>query len=139
MARLLGIDPGTKRCGVAVSNTSESMAFPRPALATDESLLRQIRALVLEEEIEGIVVGRPVSLAGRKTSSTQVADELFEQLIAEFSPMDIVQVDERLTTVEASRSLSEAGLSLKQQKSHVDSAAAVILLQSFLEGRRVDG
>jgi putative holliday junction resolvase len=136
MARLLGIDPGSRRCGVAVTDRDESMAFPRPALATDEQLVDHLRSLVEDESIELVVIGRPVALSGNETASTKSADTLFELLVAGLAPTPIVQWDERLTTHEAQRSLSQAGVKAKNHREHVDSAAAVIMLQSYLEGRR---
>jgi putative Holliday junction resolvase len=136
MARLLGIDPGSKRCGVAVTDRDESMAFPRPALATNDNLLGSLRSLVDEESVELVVIGRPVALSGNETASTQEADALYELLVDGLSPIPVVQWDERLTTHEAQRSLSQAGMKAKNHRGHVDSAAAVIMLQSYMDGRR---
>jgi putative Holliday junction resolvase len=136
MARLLGIDPGTRRCGVAVTDRDESMAFPRPALATNDELVESLRSLVEDESIELVVIGRPVALSGNETASTKEADALFERLEQGLAPVPVVQWDERLTTHEAQRSLSQAGLKAKNHREHVDSAAAVIMLQSYMDGRR---
>lgn len=136
MARLLGVDPGTVRCGIAVSDSAHAMAFPRPALARDGKFVERLRALIEEEQVEGLVVGRPLSLAGRETPSTQSADELFEELREAFGALRVVQWDERLTSVEAGRALSQAGLKARAQRDHVDSAAAVIMLQHYLDGER---
>jgi putative Holliday junction resolvase len=136
MARLLGIDPGSKRCGVAVTDRDESMAFPRPALATNDQLVGSLRLIVEDENVELVVIGRPVALSGNETSSTQEADALYEQLVDSLAPVPVVQWDERLTTHEAQRSLSQAGVKAKKHREHVDSAAAVIMLQSYMDGRR---
>jgi putative holliday junction resolvase len=136
MARLLGIDPGTRRCGVAVTDRDESMAFPRPALATNDELVESLRSLVEDESIELVVIGRPVALSGNETASTKEADALFERLEQGLAPVPVVQWDERLTTHEAQRSLSQAGLKAKNHRERVDSAAAVIMLQSYMDGRR---
>ena len=136
MARLLGIDPGSKRCGVAVTDRDESMAFPRPALATNDHLVESLRSLVDEEGVELVVIGRPVALSGNETASTKEADGLYELLVDGLAPIPVVQWDERLTTHEAQRSLSQAGVKAKNHREHVDSAAAVIMLQSYMEGRR---
>lgn len=134
MARLLGLDPGTRRCGVAVSNGAQTMAFPRSALANDERLLELLRELIESDEIAGLVVGRPIALSGRTTASTTNADALFHRLRETFAPLPVTQWDERLTTHEAQRALSEAGIRAKSQRQHVDSAAAVILLQNYMDG-----
>lgn len=136
MARLLGIDPGSKRCGVALTDRDESMAFPRPPLATNDLLVRNVRSLVEEEGVELVVIGRPVALSGNETASTREADALYGLLVEGLAPTSVVQWDERLTTHEAQRSLSQAGVKAKDHREHVDSAAAVIMLQSYLEGHR---
>lgn len=112
------------------------MAFPRDAFSVDDDLVGAIRRAVDEESVELVVVGRPVSLAGATTSSTVLADELFASLVAALAPLDVLQVDERLTTVEAQRSLRGAGHREKDQRARIDSAAAVVLLQSYLDGAR---
>jgi putative Holliday junction resolvase len=138
MPRLLGLDPGAVRCGVAVTNSAASMAFPRPALKNDASLLAVLAALVDEEGVATIVVGRPVALSGNETKSTLNADALFGAIVDAFPGLDVVQWDERLTTFEAQRSLRQAGVRAKDQREHLDSAAAVIMLQNYVDGRHVD-
>ena len=134
MTRYLGIDPGTVRCGVAITDSAASMAFPRPALARDERLVVALRSLVDEESVGALVIGRPLALSGKVTASTTSADELFATLRESFDDLLVVQWDERLTTIEASRSLSGAGLRARDQRSHLDSAAAVIMLQNYIDG-----
>jgi putative Holliday junction resolvase len=121
---------------VAVTNREASMAFPRPALATDDHLVDALHLMTVEEGVELVVVGRPVALSGNETASTKEADALYARLRDEFAPLPVVQWDERLTTHEAQRSLSAAGMKTKNHRAHVDSAAAVIMLQSYMEGRR---
>jgi len=134
MVRLLGIDPGTKRCGVAVTDSSETMAFPRPALVYDDGVVARVAALCEEEGVELVVVGRPVSLSGTTTPSTDFADQFFEDLSRSLA-LPVVQHDERLTTTAAQRSLSDAGLKVKEHKSRIDSAAAVVMLQHYADVR----
>jgi putative Holliday junction resolvase len=138
MARTLGIDPGTKRCGIAITDSAHTMAFPRPALANDERLLAELRALIDEEGASTIVVGRPVALSGNETASTHSADELYERLVAQFADIAVIQWDERLTTFQAQRSLAQAGIRAKNHRDHVDSAAAVIMLQNYVDGLSAD-
>jgi putative Holliday junction resolvase len=134
MARVLGIDPGTKRCGIAVTNSDQTMAFPRPAIARDDQTISRLRDLVEEESIGVIVIGRPIALSGRDTASTADADVLFDQVRKNFDALIVSQWDERLTTREAQKSLSEAGLTTKGSRDRIDSAAAVIMLQNYLDG-----
>jgi putative Holliday junction resolvase len=138
VARLLGIDPGSRRCGIAITDSDQTMAFPRPALDVDESLMGKIAELVEDEAVGLIVVGRPISLSGNETESTEQADELYRAIRERVHHATVIQWDERLTTVEAQRSLSGAGMKEKNQRSHVDSAAAVIMLQHYLDGLSSD-
>jgi putative holliday junction resolvase len=133
MARVLGVDPGSKRCGVAITDSRQSMAFPRPAIERDDKTLERLRELVEEESVEVIVIGRPVSLAGNDTASTADADEFFAQ-VREHVTVPVIQIDERLTTKIAQKSLSEAGLTTKASRQRIDSAAAVIMLQNYIDG-----
>jgi putative holliday junction resolvase len=138
MAKTLGIDPGTKRCGLAITDSGHTMAFPRTALANDDQFIEKLRALIDEEGATTIVVGRPVALSGNETASTHNADELYDRLVASFSAITIVQWDERLTTFEAQRSLTQAGIRAKDHRDHVDSAAAVVMLQNYVDGLSAD-
>jgi putative Holliday junction resolvase len=138
VARILGIDPGSRRCGIAITDSDQTMAFPRPALGVDESLMGKIAQLVEDESVGLVVVGRPISLAGNETESTEQADELFRAVQDRVHHATVIQWDERLTTVEAQRSLSGAGMNERNQRSHVDSAAAVIMLQHYLDGLSTD-
>lgn len=135
MMRILGIDPGTKRCGVAITDSSETMAFPREALPFDDGFISAVGRLADEELVELVVVGRPVSLAGGVTASTHFADEMFDRLTTALT-LPVVQHDERLTTTAARRSLSAAGVKVKDHRRRIDSAAAVVMLQHFVDGRR---
>ena len=79
-----------------------------------------------------MVVGRPLALAGHETPSTIEAHSLFVRIRDALRHVTVVQWDERLTTLEAQKSLSGAGMRAKEQRDHIDSAAAVVLLQGYL-------
>ncbi len=132
MARVLAIDPGTRRCGVAISDSARTMAFPRKALSSD-GVTAAVARLVSDEGVDLVVVGRPVALSGSETASTAVADELLRELRAGLGDVPVVALDERLTTTEAQRSMREAGVTSREHRGRLDSAAAVVMLQSYLE------
>jgi putative Holliday junction resolvase len=138
VTRFLGLDPGAVRCGVAITDSSATMAFPRPALANDDALIGALRTLIEEERVGTVVVGRPVALSGNETSSTKQADAFYVALLSALDEVPVVQWDERLTTFEAQRSLSQAGLKAKDHRDHVDSAAAVIMLQNYVDGQHAE-
>jgi len=138
VTRFLGLDPGAVRCGVAITDSSATLAFPRPALANDATIIGSVLLLIEEERVGAVVVGRPVALSGNETSSTKQADAFYHALVDALEGVLVVQWDERLTTFEARRSLSHAGLRAKEHRDHVDSAAAVIMLQNYVDGQHVE-
>lgn len=137
---ILAFDFGAARVGVAVSDELGLMAHPRPFLpARDRSrLLEGIRALVRDEAIDLVVVGLPRTLDGREGTSARRARQ-FAAWLERALGVEVLLRDEWLTTKEATARLSERGLGAREARSRVDSAAATILLQSFLDARRASG
>jgi putative Holliday junction resolvase len=132
--RLLGVDFGTVRIGLAVSDRDRRIASP---LATytrrgKDQDARFFTKLVEDEEICQIVVGLPVHLSGREGQKANEARE-FGRLLAEVVKLPVIFYDERFTTVEAENSLLAAGLTNKRRKERRDRVAAQILLQTYLE------
>lgn len=136
MGRFLGLDPGERRIGVAVSNGSGSMVFPRPYVLVDGTEMVVVSRLVHEEQIDAVVVGRPLNLQGARSPSTDRAD-LFAQAVTEVvAPIPVYRVDERFSTVTAQRQLHEAGVRSSEERSRIDSAAAAVMLEHFLDQQR---
>jgi putative Holliday junction resolvase len=136
--RILALDLGSRRIGVAVSDATETLASPRPPVerSGDRSLdHRRIAGLVAEEEAGAVLVGLPLSLDGREGPAAVAAREEVAQLQAVL-PVPVEVHDERLTTVTAHRLLAEQGLDSRRRRSAVDGAAAAVLLQTWLDGRR---
>lgn len=136
MGRTVALDPGEKRIGVSISDTSGMMAFPRPSLDAGRDWLSDLVMMSEEEVFDRILVGRPLGLAGNETASTASAREFLEAIVEHFPHCEVLWVDERLTTVSASRQLSAAGKTQKSQRGLIDSAAATVLLQSWLDANR---
>ncbi|MCV7442184.1 crossover junction endodeoxyribonuclease RuvA [Mycobacterium paraense] len=139
--RSLGVDVGSVRIGVAVSDPDGILATPVETVRRDRSgrHLRRLAELVAELEAVEVVVGLPRTLADRTGPSAQDAIELAESLGRRIAPTPVRLADERLTTVSAQRSLRAAGVRAKQQRSVIDQAAAVAILQSWLDQRRGAG
>jgi putative Holliday junction resolvase len=133
VARVLAIDPGSRRLGVAISDSARTMAFPRDSLAAGDDAAGAVAELVADEGVDLVVVGRPIALSGSETASTQLSDRFVGELRQRLGEVAVVTFDERLTTTEAQRSLREAGVRSRDHRGRVDSAAAVIMLQHFLE------
>lgn len=136
--RRLGIDVGTVRIGVAVSDPDGILATPVETVRRERSgkHLRRLVALVADSEVVEVVVGLPRTLADRAGSSAQDAVDLADALAVKIAPVPVRLADERLTTVSAQRSLREAGVRAKQQRGVIDQAAAVSILQGWLDQRR---
>jgi putative Holliday junction resolvase len=138
MARVLAVDLGTKRIGIALSDASRVLASPLTTVArtADHAADRRaILALAAEHEADTIVVGLPLTMEGREGPAAVAAREEIAALDAEAADgITIVALDERLTTVTAQRMLVERGVRAKDRKGQVDKNAAAIILQTYLEG-----
>ena len=135
--RALALDLGSRRIGVAVAETRSSLAFPRPFVARSRDrgeVHRRIAALVAEEEADVVVVGLPRSLDGGIGPSAQRAIAEAEALRAVLA-VPVETHDERLTTVTADRALAAAGTRSRERRASIDSAAAAVLLESWLASR----
>ncbi|MGO8940384.1 MAG: Holliday junction resolvase RuvX [Mycobacterium sp.] len=136
--RRLGIDVGSVRIGVAVSDPDGILATPVETVRRDRTgkHLRRLAALATEFEVVEVVVGLPRTLADRTGPSARDATELAEALAVRVAPTPVRLADERLTTVSAQRSLRAAGVRAKEQRAVIDQAAAVAILQGWLDQRR---
>jgi putative pre-16S rRNA nuclease len=139
--RRLGVDVGTVRIGVAVSDPDGVLATPVETVERDRrnktgKHLRRLVQLADEYEAVEVVVGLPRTLADRSGSSARDAVELADQLARRIAPTPVRLADERLTTVAAQRSLRDAGVRAKGQRAMIDQAAAVGILQNWLDQRR---
>ena len=132
--RLLGVDYGSKRIGLSISDPDCKFAFPLTTYerCTAEQDAVYLRNLIAAESIGQIVLGLPVHLDGREG---QKAAEVraFGAWLAEATGLPVVYFDERFTTVEAESALWEAGLSHQKRKERRDRVAAQILLQTYLD------
>ena len=132
------MDVGSVRVGVALSDPSPLLATPLVTLSRDERGgrdLDQLTDLVHEHEVVEVVVGLPTTLAGRHGPAARIAQDYATELARRVAPVPVRLGDERLTTVTASRMLSQRGVKGRKQRSVVDQAAAVEILQAWLEAR----
>ena len=138
--RRLGVDVGTVRIGVASSDPDGILATPVETVARDRKdagrHLRRLARLVQEMSVVEVVVGLPRTLADRTGPSALDAIAVADALAERVAPVPVRLIDERLTTVTAQRSLREAGVRAKGQKSMIDQVAAVGILQNWLDQRR---
>jgi putative Holliday junction resolvase len=139
--RVVGVDLGERRIGVAVSDGTGTLASPRCTIerSGDAAADRAALAAVVEEvEARRVVVGLPLSLNGRRGPAARAAQADADELAELLAPRGVTveTFDERLTTVSASRSLTDAGHRGRAQRAKIDQSAAAVLLQAWLDGQR---
>jgi putative Holliday junction resolvase len=134
--RLLGLDLGERRIGVALGDPTGFLAsalevLPSHGRARDVAAVREIAA---REGVAAVVVGVPVNMDGSRGPQAEKSQRFGAAL--EAAGLPVVYWDERLTTVEAQRYLRDGGMSREKRRQTIDAAAAAILLQSYLDYRR---
>ena len=151
--RRVGIDVGSVRVGVAASDPSGLLATPVRTVARDAtgdagadnaqviapSDVEEIAALVAELDCIEVVVGLPRSLSGGEGPAAASVRTYAGRLAARVAPVPVRLVDERLTTVDAHRSLRDSGVDSRRHRAVVDQAAAVLILQAALDAERSSG
>ena len=132
--RLLAIDPGKVRLGLAISDAERRLASPLTTYTrrTMEQDARFLKKIIDDEEIGQLVIGLPVHLDGREGEQAKAA-RAFGAWLQDLTGLPCVFFDERFTTLEAESALWDAGLSHKKRKQRRDQVAAQILLQTYLE------
>jgi putative Holliday junction resolvase len=134
---VLALDYGTRRIGIAVSDEAAQFAFPAGFLACAgrERDIAAVRELIAARSIQRVVVGLPVHMDGSRGEMARAAEK-FANAIAEITGLPVEMLDERWTTREAERALRETRGGRKRRREAVDSAAATLLLRSYLERAR---
>lgn len=143
MAKILGIDHGIVRVGIAVSDESSTIAFGREVLPNNKEIFKRILRYINEENISLIVIGYPLTLKGERSEQTKEVEKFEAELKkvlkeTQFSNTGIIRWDERFTSKMASDSMLESGMKKKkrQQKGNLDIISASIMLQSYLDSRK---
>lgn len=135
MGRIAAVDFGLKRLGIALSDETKIIATSSETLIaskTSEETARQLLQKLEKQNIEKIILGNPLNMNGTQSF---LADEVrhFISILEKFTSIPILLWDERLTTLQAHRTMQLGGLSRKKRSKVVDSVAAIILLQSYLD------
>ena len=137
--RRLGVDVGAVRVGVAVCDPEGLLATPVETVAAGEGDIARLAALAAEYEVVEAVVGLPRSLSGAEGRAAVKARAFAVRLVGKIHPIPVRLVDERLTTVTATRGLRESGVRGRKSRAVVDQAAAVVILQNALDAERGSG
>lgn len=142
----VGVDVGSVRVGLAASDPSGLLATPVRTVARDvgdradvPADIAEVSAFVVESSALEVVVGLPRTLAGDEGPAAAQARQYAQRLAVRVAPVPVRLVDERLTTVDAHRSLRDSGVAGRRQRAVVDQAAAVLILQAALDAERSSG
>jgi putative Holliday junction resolvase len=136
MGRILAIDYGRKRCGLAVTDPEQIIGNPLSTVSTHE-LIPFLEKYIVKEDVECIVIGEPRQMDNTASEAEQFIRPFVKQLRKLFPEMKIERVDERFTSLMASQSILESGAKKKdrQDKGLVDKVSAAIILQTYLDMR----
>ena len=135
MARILSIDYGLKRIGVALSDPSHTIASPLTTLQVDQkkgSALDQIKKLIAQHQIERIVIGLPLHLSGDESTLSSLV-RTFSNTLEQTTSLPVVLWDERLTSKEVERILIQGKMKRKHRSHIIDRMSATLLLQNYLD------
>lgn len=137
MPRILAIDYGTKRVGLAVTDPQKIIAS-RLETVHSKDVIEFIRKYTISEELESFVVGLPLHLDGKSTDATPQVEAFVKQLKKHFPEIPIHRIDERFTSKIAFQTMLEAGLKKKdrQRKDLIDGVSATLILQHYLESTK---
>lgn len=135
--RLLALDVGDKRIGVAMCDPDGILASPLTTIIrqTNDKSLDEILQIAQENEVAEIVVGIPYSMSGRVGPQTRITMDYADSL-AKQTEIPIRRVDERLSSVQAERMIREGGGKPSQDKGKIDAVAAAIILQAYLDSKK---
>jgi putative pre-16S rRNA nuclease len=134
MNRILALDFGHARIGVAISDELQMLAHPLETIRANQKPIERVTDIVCEKKVSLVVAGIPKRMDGQiGTAATEVLE--FVDKLREVLPCPVVTWDERLTTVAAERALRDAGKKTRDTRDYIDQVAAQMILQSYLDGR----
>ena len=135
MGRVLGVDYGSSRVGLALSDPQKIIASPLHTLINNgnDRLKKKLLEVIKKKNVECIVIGLPIGLKGQETSQTKIVREFAEEIRCLALP--IYFQEERLSSLSAKKSLIEQNVKTGHNKSFIDSTAAAIFLQQFLDSK----
>lgn len=136
MGRLLGIDFGKARIGLAITDEQKRMALPMGIIRTGKDVKETVELIRKEisryKEIETMVIGLPLQLNGKEGEMAQIV-RIFGQALQDTLSIPVVYWDERLTSAQVDRFLKDAGMNRKKRAEHSDEMAATTILQNYMD------
>ena len=136
MGRLLSIDFGRRRCGIAVTDSLKIVANGLTTVATS-SLIDFVKGYLATESVDAVIVGKPTTMRGEPSESMRYLEPVINRLRKEIAPVEIIFFDERFTSVLAHRAMIDGGMkkSDRRNKAIVDEISAAIILNDYLASR----
>ena len=137
--RIMGIDYGDSRVGIAIS---DSLGITAQGLETihhngnDKIVLKRLEEIIEENEVDTIVIGMPYKLNGDSADRVEVTKNFIHKLKCKFNKIKIYEVDERLTTVSAHKTMNDLGIKSKNKKNIVDTLSAVYILEIYMNSKK---
>lgn len=137
--KYLGLDLGTRTLGISISDLTHTIATTYKTIRYEENdydyLLKELKQIIDQEQIEKIVLGLPKNM-NNTIGESAIRCLVFKEKIENLLNIEVIMQDERLTTVEATNYMLEANISRKKRKKKIDSLAANIILQSYLDRKK---
>ena len=132
----LGLDLGSKTCGIAISDRTGLIATSLEVIRYNDydELINKLNNIVISRNVDAFVLGNPKNLDGSLSKRSEITLEFKDLLLKKFN-MEVIMQDERLSTVEAERMLISNNTKRKNRKQVIDKIAATIILQSYLDTR----
>ena len=137
MPRILAIDYGQKRTGIAVTDEMQIIASGLTTIPS-ETLINFLKTYFSQEKVEKVIIGKPLQMNGLPSESAVIIDKFIEKFMLEFPEMKMERADERFTSKMAFQTMIDSGLKKKQRqnKALIDEIAATILLQDYLHRQK---
>ena len=134
MKRIIGIDYGEVRVGISLSDLTQTIAKPFRTISYKnlDDLLTQLKEIIIENEVDKLVVGIPYNMKGEDTKQTLKVKEFISFLESHLS-YDIALIDERLSSIEAEKTMHKMNIKTGHNKSDIDKIAASVILQEYLD------
>ena len=135
MGRKLGIDYGLTRTGIAITDLLGITAQGLETInnnGSDKVILRRLAEIVEEYEVDTFVIGNPINMNGTESERSKQTDEFIHKLKSRFNTIPVVKIDERLTTVEAHKTMNFLNINNHKKRDIVDTIAAVYILEGYI-------
>ncbi len=132
-SRIMGIDYGTRKIGIAISDPLKIISYPYKTIDVKKTpdYISEIKKIITEKKIESIVVGYPITLSGNHSKQTEVTEKFINKIMSDLG-IPVYKCDERLSSQEAKRYLKEQNIKTGHNKEKIDQMSASLILRQFL-------